>query len=159
MLILGIGNPLCGDDGVGSHVVELLAGCRLPPGVQVAEAGLPGWGLPNWLEGWEVVFLVDAVDMGEVPGSWRCFRPQDVKLWLQDDTVSLHQPDLAAGLALTQALNLLPEQLYIYGVQPADSSPGLPLSSLVSACLPKLVEQIVHDLGKMKNDTKAHPHC
>jgi len=159
-LVLGVGNPLCGDDGVGSYAIEMLVeallptGCsqsadrNLPPGIQVQDAGLPGWGLPSWLEGWNSVFLVDAVEMGQEPGSWRKFYPEDVQYGLDDETLSLHQPDLACGLALAQALNMLPEHLVIYGIQPADTSPGAPLSPRVSACLPELIEQILYDLGQ-----------
>jgi hydrogenase maturation protease len=158
-LILGVGNALCGDDSVGPRLVELLAKRALPPGVLVQDAGLPGWGLPTWLEGWRSVFLVDAVEMGLAAGCWRRFRPEDVKLWLQEESLSLHQPDLACGLALAQALNLLPERLYIYGVQPAQTEPGAPLSPQVSASLTGLADQIILDLGKTQHDSKANPHC
>ena len=148
-LVLGVGNPLCGDDGLGPWVVEKLA-CE--PGfgelahTHLQDAGLPGWGLPSWLEGWERVILVDAVDIGQAPGSWRRFRPEDVQLWLQEDALSLHQPDLACGLALAQALNLLPQELYIYGMQPADTTPGAPLSPQVRAHLPGMIDQIMAEL-------------
>ena len=158
-LILGVGSSLCGDDSVGPCIIDMLAERGLPPGVQARDAGLPGWGLPNWLEGWRLVYLVDAVDMGLAAGCWRRFCPEDVKLWLQEETLSLHQPDLACGLALAQALDLLPDQMYIYGVQPAQTEPGAPLSPQVSACLPGLADQIILDLGKIKHDTKANPHC
>jgi hydrogenase maturation protease len=134
------------------------AGRIFPPGIQVQDAGLPGWGLPSWLEGWDSVFLIDAVEMGQEPGSWRKFCLEDVKYGLDDQTLSLHQPDLACGLALAKALDLLPENLVIYGVQPADTTPGASLSPQVSACLPELIEQILYDLGQTKNATKANPH-
>ena len=145
-LILGVGNPLYGDDGAGPRLVEMLSERALPPNVYAQDAGLPGWGLPSWLEGWETVFLVDAVDMGLEAGSWRRFRPEEVKLWLQDGNLSLHQPDLACGLALAQALDFLPEHLYFYGVQPAQTEPGAPLSRQVSACLRGLADQIIRDV-------------
>jgi len=145
-LILGVGNPLYGDDGAGPRLVEMLAECGLPPEVHAQDAGLPGWGLPSWLEGWKNVLLVDAIDMGLEAGSWRRFRPEEVKLWLQDGNLSLHQPDLACGLALAEALDLLPEQLYLYGVQPAQTEPGAPLSRQVSAGLRGLADQIILDV-------------
>lgn len=152
-LVLGVGNPLCGDDGVGARVIELLgqpasiSGRTLPPGTCLQDAGLPGWGLPSWFEGWSRVFLVDAVDMGLEPGMWRRFCPEEVKYSLADETFSLHQPDLACGLALAQALNLLPEELVIYGVQPADTTPGGPLSPQVNASLPQLVENLINEIN------------
>jgi hydrogenase maturation protease len=147
-LILGVGNPFCGDDGVGSCLIDMLSKRNLPAGTRVEYIGLPGWDLPSWLEGWNSVFLVDAVDIGLPVGCWRRFRPEEVKLWLQDEYLSLHQPDLACGLVLAEALGLLPEQLYIYGVQPARTSPGTSLSAKVSACLPGLADQIIIDLGR-----------
>jgi hydrogenase maturation protease len=151
-LILGVGNSLCGDDSVGPRLIEMLSERTLPPDVELQDAGLPGWGLPTWLEGRRTVFLVDAVEMGLGVGSWRRFCPEEVKLWLQDDSLSLHQPDLACGLALAEALNLLPENLYIYGIQPAQTDLGAPLSSQVRACLPALADQIILDLGKTEYD-------
>lgn len=146
VLILGIGNPLMGDDGVGIRVAELLAEKELPGGVTVQEAGLPGWGLPSWLADRSNVILVDAVEMGAAPGAWKRFRPADLRVVLEDGSLSLHEPGLAAGLALTEALNLLPENLILYGVQPGQTSAGDGLSADVSASLPNLVQTILNDL-------------
>lgn len=146
VLILGIGNPLMGDDGVGIRVAELLAETKLPDGVTVQEAGLPGWGLPSWLEGRSNVILVDAVQMDAAPGEWKRFRPDDLRVVMEDGSLSLHEPGLACGLALTEALNLLPERLILYGVQPAQMIAGGGLSAEVSACLPNLVQTILNDL-------------
>ena len=150
LLVLGIGNPLMGDDGVGNQVIELLAEVNLPPNVLIEDAGLPGWGLPAWFEGWSNVILVDAVQMGRSPGSWRRFRPEELQIELENDALSLHQPDLACGLALAQALDLLPENLLLYGVEPADVNPGQALSPAVRHSLPEVVASILNDLEKIK---------
>jgi hydrogenase maturation protease len=149
-LVLGIGNPLMGDDGVGNRIIELLAEKALPPNVKIEDAGLPGWGLPAWLEGWPSVILVDAVQMGCLPGSWKRFRPEEVQVELENNALSLHQPDLACGLALAQALELLPKNLVLYGVEPADVNPGQVLSSAVRHSLPDVVASILNDLEKIK---------
>jgi hydrogenase maturation protease len=149
-LVLGIGNPSMSDDGVGSQVVALLKESALPPNVKVEDAGLPGWGLPAWFEGWSNVILVDAVQMGQAPGNWRRFRPEEVQVELENDALSLHQPDLACGLALAQALELLPENLVLYGVEPAVVDPGDALSPQVRHSLPDVVASILNDLEKIK---------
>lgn len=149
VLILGIGNPLMGDDGFGIRVVELLAEIELPSNVKVEEAGLPGWGLPSWLEGWSKVILVDAVRMGQAPGSWKRFRPSEIQVVMEDDALSLHQPDLACGLALAQALGFLPEDLLLYGIEPVSVYPGAGLSSQVCASLPEVVRNILEDVEKI----------
>jgi hydrogenase maturation protease len=147
-LVLGVGNPLMGDDGAGIRIVEMLAEQDLPLNVKVEEAGTPGWGLPTWLEGWKSVIIVDAVRMGQKPGTWRRFNAHEMQLLTEDSPLSLHQPDLAGGMALAQALDLLPENIVFYGVEPACTDPGREMSHAVSSCLPGLVEKIIQDLGK-----------
>ena len=145
MLILGVGNPLMSDDGAGIRAVEWLAREDLPANVCIKEAGTPGWGLASWLEGWNSVILVDAVEMGEEPGTWRRFKPEDVKMIINEQAYSLHETDLACGLALADALHLLPENLVIYGIEPADTSPGEGLSPEVGAKLPGMVHKILEE--------------
>jgi hydrogenase maturation protease len=88
--------------------------------------------------------------MGQAPGNWRRFRPEEVQLELENDALSLHQPDLACGLALAQALELLPENLVLYGVEPAIVDPGDALSPQVRHSLPDVVASILNDLEKIK---------
>jgi hydrogenase maturation protease len=145
-LVLGIGNPLCGDDGLGPRAVELLAAGGLPQGVVAQEAGTPGFGLVSWMEGWNRVILVDAVKMGLPPGSWRRLDGLDLNPLAIADPLSLHEPDLANGLALAQALDMMPEQLTIYAVEPAGIEPGRKLSTAVRSVLPEIVEKILEEL-------------
>ncbi len=137
-----------GDDGVGIRAVEMLKETKLPSNVTVEEAGLPGWGLASWFENRANVILVDAVKMGAAPGSFKCFHPDEFQLILEDNTLSLHQNELAAGLALSQALGLLPENLLIFGIEPAQISNGIGLSPEVSASLPAVVKMISKNLEK-----------
>lgn len=146
-LILGIGNPLQGDDGAGIRAVELLAERNLPANIRVEEAGMPGWGLPAWLEGWSSVIIVDAIKMGQAPGTWRCFSPEEVRLITEDNLLSLHQTDLTNGLALAQALDILPDSLVFYGIEPGSTDYGMDLSPAVNHNLPELVDKILADLG------------
>jgi hydrogenase maturation protease len=150
ILVLGIGNPLMGDDGVGIRVIEMLSQRELPPGVQVEEADLPGWGLPSWFEGQSKVILIDAVQMGQEPGNWRRFRSDEIHAVMEENSLSLHQQDLACGLELAQALDLLPQDLVLYGIQPAEISAGAGLSPEVQARMPDIVENILNDLEKAK---------
>jgi hydrogenase maturation protease len=148
LLILGVGNPLLGDDGAGIRAVELLQQQNLPPHVQVLEIGTPGWGLGAWLEGRSYVIMIDAVDMGLPPGHWRQISLEEVQLLMEESSFSLHQPDLASGLALAQELNILPEVIIMYGIQPADLTPGNSLSPAVQNGLLELVETIVYHVKR-----------
>ena len=169
-LILGIGNSLCGDDGVGAKVVELLEKRQLPSNIRLMNAGLPGWSLPSWFEGWHTVIIVDAMEMGEIPGAWRKFQLRSasekkqtgddpIKFIQKSDIVSLHQPDLANGLALAEALDLYPTNLILYGIQPMTIEVGYSLSEAVHQSMPKLIECILDDLGIVIYEPKKNSAC
>lgn len=146
VLVLGIGNTVMGDDGAGVRAVERLAKLPLPAHVRLQVAPLPGWDLPNWLEGWDAVILVDAVKMNQPPGAWKRLPLEEVRLLMEGGTLSLHQPGLAAGLALAQALDRLPKKLTLYGIEPAEVAPGSDLSRAVQASLPDLAAGIYREL-------------
>jgi hydrogenase maturation protease len=146
-LVLGLGNPFCGDDGLGPRAAEILSEKRLPAGVEVRQAGTPGWDLPNWLEGWPRVILIDAVEMGLVPGARRRFNPDEVRLIASDEFLSAHEPDLATGLALAEALDLLPEELVIFGVEPERCEPGTDLSRSAERALELLLKDVLNEVN------------
>jgi hydrogenase maturation protease len=144
--VLGVGNLLLGDDGVGIHAVEQLAERNLPPQVSIIDAGTPGWGLPVWFEGQEKVIIIDAVRMGETPGAWKRFDPETVKLFASGQVLSLHEPGLANGLALAEALGALPEEIVIYGIEPAQCEIAQGLSPAIQRALSPLVEEILTEI-------------
>jgi hydrogenase maturation protease len=88
--------------------------------------------------------------MGQEPGNWRRFRSDEIHAVMEENSLSLHQPDLACGLELAQALDLLPQDLVLYGIQPAEISAGAGLSPEVQARMPDIVENILNDLEKAK---------
>lgn len=145
-LILGFGNPLQGDDGVGTCAVEMLNKHVLPPEVRVHDAGTPGFSLVSELEGWKRVILIDAVRMGRSPGSWRRFEPGEVRLLAADGMVSLHQPGLANALALAQALDLLPEEIIFYGIEPIGMNLFDELNPDVRDSVAEVIESIINEL-------------
>jgi hydrogenase maturation protease len=150
-LILGVGSPLRGDDGVGIQVVEMLKEQDLPEDVLLLDAGTPGFGIVDLLQDWAQagggqVTIIDAVSMGEMPGDWRRFTPEEVRLIASGEQLSLHQIDLAGSLALADAVGVLPEKLVIYGMEPACTDWKLGLSPEVSAGVPELVKYILSEL-------------
>lgn len=148
ILILGLGNPLCGDDGVGCEIVQALAGRALPPDVEVMDGGTPGIGLLNLLEGRRRVILVDAAEMGRAPGSVARFRPDEARLGGSAGGSSLHRSGAGAALALARALDLTLPELVVFGVQPARVGWGLGLSPEVQAVVAHVVEAVSQEAGR-----------
>jgi hydrogenase maturation protease len=162
-LVLGFGNPLWGDDGAGIEAVDMLAEKAIPDGVCVEAAGLPGFGLAAWLQDARLsslrrLVIVDAARMGQAPGVWRRFTPEEVHLIARGGIVSLHEAGLSSGLALSQALGLLPEDVLFFAVEPGSLEDGPGLSPDVQGALPEMVQQIFLELlnGRGKHDEQEN---
>lgn len=136
-----------GDDGIGVLAVERLqARPDLPPGVTVIDGGTGGVGLIPLMEGCDRVILVDAVPMGLPAGSIRRLTWDEVRLVAPEQSLSLHQSDLTGALVLAQALDTLPQEVIIYGVQPLLIEWDQPLSQPVERALPVLVDALMHEV-------------
>lgn len=146
-LILGLGNPLRGDDGVGVRLAQMLAARRLPAGVEVVDGGTQGLGLVGLFEGRQRAIVIDAAEMGRRPGEFVRFTPQQVRLPGPDETgFSVHEAGLREALLLADALGILPGEVVLYGVQPARIEWDAGLSPQVEAALPALVEAVVGEV-------------
>jgi len=146
ILILGLGNPLLGDEGIGMRVVEELKVLELPDGVVVVEGGTTGLGLIGLMEGYERVIIVDAADMGHPPGRVVRFTPLEVQLKTAEAPLSLHQIGLEEVLALAEALEVAPAELVIIGIQPSQVEVGAGLSPEVERAIPQIIRIILDEL-------------
>lgn len=146
VLILGLGNPLLGDEGIGLRVVEELKGLELPDGVTVAEGGTSGLGLVGLMEGYQRVIIVDAADMGHPPGHVVRFTPSEAQLKTAEALLSLHQVGLGEVLALAEALEVAPVEPVIIGVQPSQVEVGAEMSPEVEGAIPQIIKIILDEL-------------
>ena len=150
ILILGVGNTLQGDDGIGCRAIELLSQQNLPENVHIQNANLPGLELAIILKDWSRVIIIDAIRMGLPSGTWRKFKLDDISLVTSETALSLHQTDLASGILLANALGILPQEIIFYGIEPQRIEWGQGLSSGVEAALPPLLEEILADIRNMQ---------
>ena len=146
--VIGVGNPLAGDDGVGIAVVEQLEREGVPAGVEVIDGGTGGLTLLTLMEGAQAVVLVDALEMGREPGTVAGFAYAEGVFRAEAAGLSLHQAGLGEVLALGAELGELPE-VFVVGVQPQQIQLGLGLSAPVAAALPAMVAQVRAQLARM----------
>jgi hydrogenase maturation protease len=146
LLILGLGNPLRGDDGVGPRVVDLLKREGLPAGKEAIDAGAAGFELLDLLDGPQRVIIVDAADVGLEAGQFARFTPDEVELGRAAGKPASHQAGLAEVLALARALARPLPEIVILGVQPGSLDWGAGLTAEVNAALPLLVEAILREV-------------
>lgn len=136
VLILGIGNCLMSDDGIGVHAARLLA-TDPPPGATAIDMGTDFLSAVPMLEQFPKVLVIDAMDAGEPPGTLYQCR-----------AAAIEMPGLGAGLHEMNLLSLLefvdPDkrpEIHFLGVQPEVISLGLELSPCLAAVLPNVVKK------------------
>jgi len=152
-LILGLGNPFRGDDGVGPAVIAALNSQVMPPDVVVLDGGTPGLETVLTWQGYERVIIVDAADMGMQPGSWKRFHSDEAILPVDEAAMqgTLHAAGLAEALALAEALDLLPPELVFYGVQPEFTGWSAGLTEAIDFAVPALCEAISTEIKDFSN--------
>jgi hydrogenase maturation protease len=147
VLILGLGNLLLGDEGVGIHLVRQLQRMPLPPEVEVIDGGTGGFELLAHCCGKQKVIIIDAVKADARPGTMLRFTPEEAALqWPLP--YSAHQ----AGVAelLYEAKAFMPSlEIIVYGVVPKETATmSTQLSRLVRRQLSKLAAMIVAEAKK-----------
>ncbi|MCU0253011.1 MAG: hydrogenase maturation protease [Acidobacteria bacterium] len=137
--VVGAGNPLVGDDGVGDAVAVRLAELSLPGGVQVRVAGGDPLVVLEELEAGRKVLLVDAAQFDGEPGAVRFLR-LDRPAWPESAAaLSLHGFDLSAVFQLGRALDLPLRNAWIMAIRPGAVEEGEGLSPALARALPRLV--------------------
>jgi hydrogenase maturation protease len=156
-IVLALGNPLRGDDGAGTAVLEYLQ--RLDTGVTLLDGGTPGLEIVLILDGYQKAIIIDGAEMGLLPGEWRRFSPEEVRLKARDMQLrgTLHYAGLAEALLLGEALGMLPPDIIVYGIQPQiiGWTPGL--SEPVQAAIELVGAAIAGELKGDGNPSLTHP--
>jgi len=148
-LILGLGNLLQCDDGVGCRVAQELERRILPDDIEVIDGGTPGVGLLNLFEGRTRVIIIDAAEMGVAPGAFKRFGTEEVLLTGSAKRISLHRTGVADALALAHELKMKLPEIIFFGVQPAliDWQDGL--SPQVQAAMPRVIEAVLNEVSSV----------
>jgi hydrogenase maturation protease len=157
VLVIGVGNPLRGDDGVGVRIALALAELELPEGVSVVDGGTGGLDLLFDLERAERVILIDAAEMGCPPGEARVFPGDQVADAPGVRFASTHGFGVAEVLALARSLGLTPE-VTVIGIQPVDAAYRDGLSEALASRVPEYVELATGLLADGRGDPSG-PTC
>lgn len=147
--VIGIGNPLREDDGVGPAAVARLQSLALPADVEVLDGGEAGLALVGLMEGVHRAVIVDAVRMGARPGEVRVFGLDEVRIAEELHGGGLHAARAGTALQMAEALGSLPPEVRVVGIQPKRTGWGPGLSPEVAAALPRVVDAVL-DTVKME---------
>jgi hydrogenase maturation protease len=145
--VIGIGNVLAGDDAVGPHVVRALeARYELPEGVQVIDAGTPGYDLTAFLVGQDAVVLVDAVRTGGAAGRLLAFDKAALLERKPVLALSPHEPGVREAILNADFMGVTPPVVRLVGVVPEATATGIGLSPAVRAAVPGALDAVAHEL-------------
>lgn len=152
-LILGIGNPLLGDDGVGVEAAARLRERAEPAlsAVEILDGGSVGLYLLPHLEGRSHVLVLDAIDFGGRPGEIVRLRADEIPSYIATK-VSEHQVTFHEVLALMDLLEIKPREFLFLGVQPKSQNWGDSLSPEVAASMDEMLQKAVMQIQAWRED-------
>ena len=149
ILVLGVGNLLLGDDGVGVLLARELARRPLPAQVQVMDGGTLGMALLPYLEGRQALVLLDAVRTADPPGSLRWLSLEEMSRFAAVPGVSLHEGNSAPLLAAGLLAGCLPPEVWVGAIAVAQVATGVGLSPALQRAFPELVAAVERFLLKI----------
>jgi len=151
-VVLGLGNTLHTDDGIGPQAIERLRNdARVPAEVALIEGGTLGLELLTYIWDCSYLLVLDAVDVGQPPGTLVRMSSQEVRTL--PGKGSVHQMGVADLLVALRILASQTPEIVLLGVQPASTDWGTELSPAVAAALPALTDAAIAELGRKLHDS------
>lgn len=147
-LILGVGNLLLSDDGIGVVAAQQLQALYAQhEDVQVVDGGTCGLDLLQYLEGTERLIVVDAAYLGQSPGAIRRLEGESVPAFLSQK-ISPHEINLPELLFSAKLVGIYPAQVVIFAVQPQTIETGIQLSPPVAQALDELLRLVTAEISR-----------
>jgi hydrogenase maturation protease len=144
-VVLGLGNILHSDDGLGPQAIQRLRNdVRVPQGITLIEGGTLGLELLTYIWDCSYLLVLDAVDVGRPPGT--LVRMSSRELQNLPGNGSVHQLGVADLLVALRVLARRPPTVVMLGVQPATTDWGTELSPAVGDAMGSLIEAVVVEL-------------
>ena len=140
-VVIGVGNYLLEDEGVGIHAINYLQQFSWPDDVELIDAGLPGLSLIYMLEERELAIIIDCADFRGKPGEVLVVEPEKLKKE-SEDILSLHGTSLLGTLALAEETDVELGKIFIVCVQPKGMAMRMDLTDAVAHSLPDIKKEI-----------------
>jgi hydrogenase maturation protease len=152
VLVLGLGNILLKDEGVGVHIAQKLQELALPEYVEVIDAGTGSFDVLLSALGVEKVVVIDALRAGNEAGTIykASLHPEERDKLKQvfggDSSISLHQTGLIDSLVAAEKMNCAPKEIIIFGVEPKKIEYGLELTDKVRRRVPEIINEVLREI-------------
>ena len=148
-LVLGIGNTLLTDEGVGVHVINRMANqCAGVPGVTFLDGGTLSFSLAGELANHARLIVVDAAHTGKKPGSVVCYEGREMEKYLQGSRKSVHEVGLGDLLDITRLCEHYPQKIALVGIEPFNMGWGESLSPVVEHSVSAAVDAVMQLIAR-----------
>jgi hydrogenase maturation protease len=154
ILILGLGNILMKDDGVGVRVAERMTGMTLPDDVEIMDGGVQGLNLLYYIEGRKKVIVIDTVNAGHPPGTIYRFTEKAI-VEKKELLRSAHGVDFTDVIKTAEFMGTKPEEVIFIGIEPESIDEGMELSPKIEKRISKIIELVMEELGNEK-ESETH---
>lgn len=149
IVVLGVGNVLMTDEGIGIKCVQVLAREKLlPASVEIIDGGTSTHELLADLEYLDVLVIVDAAATGKAPGTLVRLEGSDIPAAFSNK-MSPHQHGINDLLASLRLLGRAPRKVVLLGAEPERIALGLELSPRLQKVLPQLVARVVEEIASL----------
>jgi hydrogenase maturation protease len=150
-VVIGVGNPLRGDDGVGLAVAAALER-RVPHGVAIVPCEQEPSRLLDVWDGAQGAIVVDAAASGGEPGTIRRFDASETPVPAGVFRSSTHAFGVGDAIELARALGRLPQHVLVYGVEGGRFAPGERLTAPVEAAVAEVTQAVLSDLERLTRE-------
>ena len=155
--VLGVGNILLSDEGIGVRAIEALTGrYTFSEEMGCIDGGTMGLDLLPFIEGKKRLLIIDAVNASRPPGTIIRIENKDIPKFL-GQKLSVHQIGLPEMLSAAALMSILPEEICLIGMQPEKLETGLSLSGVASARFNDLISAVITKLAEWGIEARERP--
>lgn len=148
--IIGLGNILLRDEGIGVHVINTIKQrYTFSPYVEIIDGGTMGLDLLPILQGRDKILIVDAVDFGMEPGHIGIIENDAIPSTL-NSKLSVHHIGLSDVLFASKLMGISPSEIYLIGIQPKSIDVGLDMTEEIKGSLEVLINMVLEKLTEWK---------
>lgn len=144
ILIIGVGNILLGDEGVGVYIIRKLKNLDLPDRVELMDVGVATFSLFPYISGRKKIIIIDAVKSGGKAGSIYRFPADEIERG-KGEFFSLHQLGIGDILNFFQ-LEKVPGEIIVIGVEPGKIKWGMELSPCIKEKIPQIINFVLKEI-------------
>jgi len=152
VLVMGVGNTLLQDDGIGVHVTESLKASYSTQDINILDGGTIGLSLLPEIEDADAVIIIDASEIGERPGSMRIFRNAEIDQQLSGKKRTVHEVAVSDLFSAAAIRGRCPAERALIAIQPGSTELGLEMTADVQAAVPGACEAINSITHKWRNE-------